>query len=89
MSNPEDELREQVELGQALSRLETNPDFQLVIGGFIHEQLINESRNLLSTDEVSKAQALDKVKAANYLRNYFDTVTNVARASQYDIGETE
>jgi hypothetical protein len=86
--NPADELKDQIELGNALARLEVNPDFQRVIfNGFIHTQLLVESMYLMSTEPATRNEALERIQAANYLRDYFSKVKNIADGSRDEVGE--
>ena len=91
MNNPNiqnDELREQIELGKALDRLEVNDDFKLVIKhSYIVNVLMNESQGMLDMNPVFRQEALEKIQSVNYLRQHLTELKNNADAASVDFDE--
>jgi hypothetical protein len=86
------ELTKQIELGQALQRLEANPDFQMVIGqGYITKTLMNDSYGLLALEPSGQERqyALEKVMSVNYFREYLTNVKENATEATYTLNEED
>ncbi len=80
------ELKYQMELGDALKRLEVNPDFVAVIkDGYIMRTLIVESQGMLDVNPPLRQEALEKVQSVNYFREYLTKIRNVADGARQDI----
>jgi len=81
-----DELRDQIELGNALARLEHNPDFTRVIkDGYIMQTLVVESQGMLDVNPPVRQEALEKVQSVNYFRQYLTVLRNVAEGAKVDL----
>jgi len=86
MNNLNTELHYQVALGQALERLQSNPDFRKVISeGYIVDVLMNESQGMLDMNPAFRQESLEKIQSVNYLRQYLTTIKNVADGAAQDI----
>jgi len=76
------ELQRMVELGQALHRLEQNPDFiEVVKRGYIQNTLIVDSQEMLDIQPPIRQEALEKIQSVNYLRQYFTNVMSDAASA--------
>lgn len=63
------ELIEQIEIGQALQRLEQNPDYKLVIGqAYIMDTLVDRSIDMLDIQPPIRQEAMEAVMAVTYFR---------------------
>jgi hypothetical protein len=79
-------LRKEVVLMEAVMQLRENEQFKLVIAdGFMTNVVNNEVSGLISQNEIIRASALDKVKAAQYLKAYLDYVTDCGLASKMEL----
>lgn len=68
-------IRENIEKQEALARLKSNKDFQLIINDcFIKAILEDHSTDIISGNEILQNIAIDKVKAVNYLKACFDNI---------------
>jgi hypothetical protein len=73
------ELHRDIELGQALSRLEHNDDFRIVIkDGYIMDTLVRKSQGMLDTAPPIRQEALEEVQSVNYLRRFLTTIRDNA-----------
>lgn len=71
--------KREIELGQALARLKSNPDFQeVVLSGYIEDVLMKQSQYMISMDPASRQMASEMVMSANYFRDYLARVENAA-----------
>ena len=67
-----------VELYQALDRLYKNPDFKKVIlDGFLTEK-VHSAAMMMSKPGVNISLLLEESLGANILRDYFNTIVNMA-----------
>lgn len=93
MNNPNtenDELRNSIELGKALDRLQVNDDFILVIKqSYIMNVLINESQNMLDVNPVFRQEALEKIQSVNYLRKHLTELKNISDAASDDFKQED
>ena len=65
-----------------------NEQFKLVIAnGFLTNVVNNEVSGLISQNEIIRASALDKIKAAQYLKAYLDYVTDCGLAAKMELLE--
>ena len=84
------ELKYQIELGDALKRLEVNPDFVTVIkDGYIMRTLIQESQGMLDINPPIRQEALEMVQSVNYFRQFLTSIRNAADGAKQDLAETE
>lgn len=78
--------RNQIALAEALDRLNRNEDFIKVIKlAYMQSTLLNEAKNLVSTDKDSAAVALDKLKAVTYFQSFLDMVQNDGLSATEDL----
>jgi hypothetical protein len=81
-------LRKEVTLMEAVMQLRENEQFKLVIAeGFLTNVVNNEVSGLISQNEIIRASALDKIKAAQYLKAYLDYVTDCGLAAKMELLE--
>jgi len=84
------EQKYQIELGDALKRLEVNPDFIAVIkDGYIMSTLIRDSQDMLDINPPIRQEALEKVQSVNYFRQYLTSIRNVADGAREDLVQEE
>jgi len=90
VNNPETtadvEIREQYELGMALIRLECNPDFDKVIGGYLTTHLVKASEDMI-TQGPTRQEALEQVMSVGYLKIYLQGIANDAMSASESLGE--
>lgn len=83
-----DELQYQIQLGEALKRLESNPDFIEVISkSYMTGTLLVASRDLISTDEAVRKQAIERMTAITHLRYELSIIANKADNARADLAE--
>lgn len=79
MTNQQSDLeirRQEIEMGEALRRLEANPDFKKVIlDGYIMRTLVEESQYLISMEPSSRQMIIEQIMAVNYLRDYLTSIS--------------
>ncbi len=90
MNNPNDELREQIELGKALNRLEVNDDFiKVITNGYIINTLLNKSENLLDANPTSRQETLEKMQSVIGLKRHLTELRNMASTAAEDFSAEE
>lgn len=78
--------RNQIALAEALDRLNRNEDFIKVIKlAYMQSTLLNEAKDLISTDKDSVAIALDKLKAVTYLQSFLEMVNTDGLTATEDL----
>ena len=81
-TNERAELHKQVELGQALQRLEKNADFIAVIkDAYVMRTLIVESQAMLDIQPPIRQEALEKIQSVNYFRQHLTDIRSEAIAA--------
>lgn len=69
------DIARDIEKGYKLERLSNSDEFtDLISDGFIKETLLETSRDLLSDDEQTVKECIDKMKAVNILRKHLESV---------------
>lgn len=85
-TNNRADLVREVELGQALQRLEKNEDFlTLIKDGYIMKTLVVASQGMLDQSPPARQEALERVMSANYFRQYLTEVKNSAQAATEEL----
>ncbi len=83
-----EELKNQIDLGDALARLEVNPDFIAVIKeAYIMQTLVLDSQWMLDPNPPVRQEALEKIMGVNYLRQKLTEIKNGADGARQDVGE--
>ena len=73
------ELVRAVDLGQALHRLENNPDFIAVVkDAYIMQNLVVKSQDMMDIQPPIRQEALECIQSVNYLRKHFSDVRDNA-----------
>lgn len=84
------ELNKMIELGQALHRLENNPDFKLVIkDSYIMNTLVVKSQGMLAVAPHERQEALEEVQSVNYLRNHLTSIRDNAAGAVEVLNDDE
>lgn len=83
------ELNRQIELGQAVQRLENSKDFQqVVLEGYINNVLLNESQKI-NDDEDQRKEVTEMIQSAIRLRTYLQNVKEDAVSAVNELNEGE
>jgi hypothetical protein len=85
MNNQEDieKLHKDLEVGHALQRLESNPDFDLVIRQmYVMHTLVSESQNMTDIQPPIRQEALEKVMSVNYFRQRLSELKSAAMSAE-------
>lgn len=89
-TNNRAELTRAVELGQALQKLESDPNFLLVIkDDYIMRTLIVESQGMLDQSPPIRQEALEKIQSVNYFRQHLTMIKNSAQAALEELNGGE
>ena len=76
------EIRNKLELGQALERLLNNPDFDTVITqGYVEKVLLERSGEVISADGMARQQVIEQIMSVGYFKQYLnDTMSDAIDA---------
>ena len=81
-------LRKDVELAEDLADLMQNDKFiNVFVENFCKTVVAEETKRLISQNEIVREAALDKIKAAKYLEAYMDYVKDCGTAAKADLLE--
>lgn len=81
-------LRKDVALGEDLEGLLKDERFQRVfVKNFCTDVVIEETKQLISQNEIIRDSALEKIKAAKYLEAYIDYILSCGTAAKADLTE--
>ena len=81
-------LRKDVSLAEDLEGLLKDERFQRVfVRNFCTDVVIEETKKLISPNEVIRESSLEKIKAAKYLEAYIDYVADCGIAAKADLAE--
>ena len=90
MNNPEDTLRNDIELGNALKRLVVDPDYIKVINeSYINNTLINESEGILDSDPLVRQETIEKIQSVHNFKRHIMKLKNAGECATEDFSEQE
>jgi len=71
--------KREIELGQALARLKTNPDFQLVIvQEYMMKTLLEDSGDLIDMNPALRQQTMEEIMSVKYLQRKLEVMQTTA-----------
>lgn len=75
-------FQEQIDDGEALARLERNPDFKkLILDGFLHDLVLNLLYDNNGDINTEYYQKLDSIK---FFKHYLDSIKHLAEVAKVD-----
>lgn len=86
-NSTDEELREDIKLGEALKRLYTSEDFLLVIGkSYLTNELFKASADFTSLDKTIVDEAHKRVDGVARLKEHLDSISNIAENAKNELG---